>query len=353
MQEFENQISTSLKIDADSFQRKVGHIALAESSQTSTVTKDPRFYYEPLLYHQEKIDLSRTVAGKKVSYPLWISSMTGGTEIAKNINQNLALTAKEFGLGMGLGSLRPLLNSNSRIADFEVRKYLGPDLPLMGNIGIAQIEELMDHSKLHLIDELCKNLELDGLFIHINLLQEWFQPNGDVVLRSPVELLKIALDKIKAPIFIKEVGHGFGPKSLAQLFDLPIRGIEFGAFGGTNFSLIEEKRKSEKDLTHPLIYVGHSYDEMMDSLINLYLNRPDIQNKINESTLIVSGGIRNFLDGYFAIEKMSGVNSVLYAHAKEFIIRAHSKELLNTFVTQELKGLDMAHRVLKYNPQWK
>lgn len=353
MQEFQTQTSSELRADVDSFQRKEGHIALSSSSQTLSNTKDPRFFYEPLFYHQQKIDFSRSVLGKRVAHPLWISSMTGGTNRAKGINQNLAQVAQEFKLGMGLGSIRPLLYSDERLIDFDVRKFLGPDLPLLGNIGIAQVEELHNLSKLNILDELCQRLELDGLFIHLNLLQEWFQPNGDVLRTNPLELLKMVVGKIRTPILIKEVGQGIGPKSLSQLLELPISGIEFAAYGGTNFSLIEQKRQNEKFSDHPLVFVGHTADEMMDSLLSLAEKNPLIQRKLNDTLIIASGGVRNFLDGYYAIEKMKQLTPALYAHAKEFIVRAHSKELLESFVASELKGLDMAHRVLNYNPHWK
>ena len=347
MQRQINQNNSDLRPDADSFARKEGHIVLADNSQTLSHTKDPRFFYEPLFYHQEKIDHSRIVLGKKVSYPLWISSMTGGTEKAKTFNHNLAFVAKEFGLGMGLGSIRPLLYSDERIGDFDLRKIIGNDLPLVGNIGIAQVEELISLSKLNLLDELCKKLQLDGLFIHLNLLQEWFQPNGDQIKSSPIETLKIVSEKLQTKILIKEVGHGFGPKSLNAILDLPIAGLEFGAFGGTNFSLIEEKRKEQQTLNHPLIFVGHSADEMMDWILEAK------NKKLDSLTIIASGGFSGFLDGYYAIEKLKPITAALYAHAKEFIVRAHSKEELMKFVENEMHGLDMSSRVLTYNSNWK
>lgn len=348
-----NQEISDLRPDMDSFQRKEGHIALAARSQTIGQSKDPRFFYEPLFYHQNEIDFSRTILGKKVSHPLWISSMTGGTEKAKVFNHNLAKVARAYKLGMGLGSIRPLLYSDERIIDFDLRKTIGPDLPLFGNIGIAQVEELLNVSKIHLLDKICQKLELDGLFIHLNLLQEWFQPNGDVVKGNPLEILKLACEKLQTPIFIKEVGHGFGRKSLQALLDLPIEGIEFGAYGGTNFSLIEERRKANQNTDHPLIYVGHTTDEMMDSLLEISLNNKKIADKLKQSVVIVSGGVQNFLDGYYALEKMKPLTLALYAQAKEFIVRAHSEDALSSFIENELKGLEMSSRVLVYNSNWK
>ena len=90
--------------------------------------------------------------------PLWVSSMTGGTEKAKTINTNLARACAEFKLGMGLGSCRPLLESNARLADFQMRKHI-EDRPLFTNFGIAQLEELVANGSLGRLTEIQKSLE--------------------------------------------------------------------------------------------------------------------------------------------------------------------------------------------------
>lgn len=41
---------------------------------------------------------------------------------------------------------------------------------------------------------------------------------------------------------MKEVGQGMGPKSMEALLNLPLEAIEFGAYGGTNFALLELMR---------------------------------------------------------------------------------------------------------------
>ena len=109
---------------------------------------------------------------------MWVSSMTGGTAWAKTINHNLARACKDFGMGMGLGSCRSLLHSNDTFSDFNVRPFIGEDLPLYANLGIAQVEELLERGQLRKVKELVDKLEADGLIIHINPLQEWLQPTA-------------------------------------------------------------------------------------------------------------------------------------------------------------------------------
>jgi isopentenyl-diphosphate delta-isomerase len=263
---------------------------MASRAQTSVSSRDGRFDYEPMFFsHPTSDDLwPTTFLNKQLNYPLWVSSMTGGTAHAEFINQNLAKLCGVYKLGMGLGSCRALLTSDERLKEFQIRKYLG-DQPFLANLGIAQLEELVVNGQTKKISELVEKLDADGIIIHINPLQEWFQPEGDRFKFSPLETLKRFLDQSSLNVYVKEVGQGMGPKSLKALLDLPIKGIEFGAFGGTNFSLLESMRAEEVASKTPFINVGHSALEMIE-----VLNALPTHNK----EFIISGGIKNILDGY-------------------------------------------------------
>ncbi|MGM0504397.1 MAG: isopentenyl-diphosphate delta-isomerase, partial [Bacteroidota bacterium] len=122
--------------------RKKDHIDLALNSQSSAIEHDDRFNYEPMLKpHPKQDDLSISFLGRTMKNPLWISSMTGGTEYAKIINTNLARACNEFGLGMGLGSCRTLLESDEYLSHFDLRDVIGPELPFYANLGISQVEQ--------------------------------------------------------------------------------------------------------------------------------------------------------------------------------------------------------------------
>src|SRR5687768_10434015 len=112
--------------------RKQDHIDLAFEANMANNRPDARFSYEPMLnaHPSADHDLSISFLGKSLKAPLWVSSMTGGTEMALDINRRLAATCARFGLGMGLGSCRPLLENLQRIEDFDMRDIIGPELPL-------------------------------------------------------------------------------------------------------------------------------------------------------------------------------------------------------------------------------
>jgi isopentenyl-diphosphate delta-isomerase len=325
--------------------RKKDHIELAFRSQMKDALIDERFYYEPMLSsHPKEDDTSFTFLGKDMQTPIWVSSMTGGTELAGKINRNLARACAEFGMGMGLGSCRSLLDSDEYFSDFDVRSIIGDDLPLYANLGICQLEELIQNKKISKIIRLVGRLRADGLIIHVNPMQEWLQPEGDRIMQSPIESLEYILEEVDFPIIVKEVGQGMGPESIRALLHLPLQAVEFAAFGGTNFAKIELMRNpdSQTQLFEPFTQIGHSATQMMDWLNEILAT--DDQVKCKE--IIISGGIKNFLDGYYLMEKSNlpaiyGQASVLLKYAKE------SYEELRAYLESQRKGLQLAKSFLR------
>ena len=110
--------------------RKKDHINQALHARVEKDTADHRFNYEPLLAaHPVGRPAPFPFAGKTMRLPLWISSMTGGTAQARVINQNLARACNEFGLGMGVGSCRVLLEDERHLGDFDLRHIIGDESP--------------------------------------------------------------------------------------------------------------------------------------------------------------------------------------------------------------------------------
>ena len=269
--------------------------------------------------------------------------MTGGVGPAKHINQNLALICREFGLGMGLGSCRVLLQNDHYLNDFKLRPIIGPDLPFFANLVIAQIEQILFEKKHQQISELIKKLDADGLIIHINPLQEWFQAEGDKFSWSPIETLTRLCEVIETKIIVKEVGPGLGPKSLKALLDLPIAGIELAAFGGTNFSKLEQLRLKNSEVStghEAFAKVGHTAIEMISFLNTCLLENADYKKK----QIIISGGIENILDGFYLLENLNFTSVI--GQAKNFLNHAENIEDLRRFTEGEINGLKMAKAFL-------
>ena len=323
--------------------RKKDHIELAKVSQTQTPSSD--FIYEPLLSpHPGQMDLSLNFAGANLKAPMWISSMTGGTQRAQLINKNLTTIAGEFGFGMGLGSCRSLLESDERIKDFDFKHLIG-DFPFYINLGIAQLEQLIEKNSVAKIQQLISKLHADGLVIHVNPLQEWFQPEGDRFKVSPIETIKSIVKRLDTKIIVKEVGQGFGPNSLKSLMELPIAAIELSGFGGTNFSLLELSRhnaqKSDNKWSKDkLVDVGHTCDQMIN-----WINPLIEQESTKCKQFIISGGIKCLLDGYSLQEKLKADSVIGMASA--FLDYAEDLDKLREFVASELESYKIARSYLQ------
>jgi len=329
--------------------RKKDHIKLALKSQTNTKNHDKRFIYEPMLAaHPSLKHEAFEFLGKELRTPIWASSMTGGTGLAKKINENIARVCKDFGMGMGLGSCRMLLDDDTYFEDFNVRKILGDNLPLYANLGIAQVDMLLQNHKTDKIKNLLEKLQADGLIVHINPLQEWFQAEGNVISRSPIDIVEDLLSKEDVRIVVKEVGQGMGYYSLKRLMSLPIQALEFGAFGGTNFSLLEMMRSETVDMEDfmPFAYVGQTAEQMVASI-----NQLSGVTGLKCKEIIISGGIETFLDGYYLMNKCTthsiyGLASSILKHAKV------GYEELHHFIENQVKGLSLAESYLRINPEY-
>ena len=332
-------------LDPTATSRKRDHIELALRSQVQEL--DSRFYYEPLFAaHPDRNAPLAPFAflGKTMRVPMWVSSMTGGTALARTINHNLARACGEFGMGMGLGSCRQLLHSDEYLSDFAVRHLIGEAQPLYVNLGIAQIEELIAANQLHKITELINRLEADGLIIHVNPLQEWLQPEGDRFAAPPLVTIQRVIDAVDTSIIVKEVGQGFGYRSLKALFELPLAAIDFAAAGGTNFSKLELLRapQTTQDTYMPFAQVGHSADEMV-GFTNAIL--AELGSAALCKSVIVSGGVSNCLDGYYYINKIN--TTAVYGQASAFLLHARGDyDTLAQYITTQVDGLRMAEAVL-------
>ncbi|MDO8366603.1 MAG: isopentenyl-diphosphate delta-isomerase [Saprospiraceae bacterium] len=333
--------------DPTAVSRKKDHIDLAFRSRVESGQLDQRFYYEPLLAaHPAPGALAAfPFLGKILRTPIWVSSMTGGTALAGKINHQLARACAEFGMGMGLGSCRQLLYSDEHLPDFDVRNTMGADLPLFANLGVAQIEKLFEQKETDRIPLLLQKLRVDGLIVHVNPLQEAMQPEGDVFKRSPLEVVQELLQRFDFKIIVKEVGQGFGPESLRALLQLPLAAIEFAAAGGTNFAKLELLRSSavKQEIFEKIAALGHTAVEMLGWTNALHA---ELGERCRTPNLILSGGVSDFLDGYFLTKKST--LPAVYGQASGFLKHAQGEYAeLKAYVAAQVRGLELAGAFLK------
>ena len=189
----------------------------------------------------DEIDLSVELFGRKLSAPILISGMTGGTERAAEINRELAQVAQRFGLGLGLGSQRAMLVRPECAHTYAVRKY-APDVLVLANLGVVQARDLESDR----MDELVGGVEADALCIHLNVAQELAQDEGDRDFGGCLDAIERLVDDLPVPVIVKETGCGLGPGTLRRLRAAGVRWVDVSGVGGTSWPGVESLRGSPR-----------------------------------------------------------------------------------------------------------
>ena len=184
------------------------------------------------------VDTSISLFGKKLSAPLLISSMTGGTLEAERINLHLAQTAQEKSIALGLGSQRTAIEDPAAIKTFQVRR-VAPDILLFANLGAVQLNYGYGIDQCRRVVDM---VEADGLFLHLNALQEALQPEGDTRFRGLLNKIEQICKNLPVPVIVKEVGWGISGSTARRLVDAGVAAIDVAGAGGTSWSQVEMHR---------------------------------------------------------------------------------------------------------------
>jgi isopentenyl-diphosphate delta-isomerase len=222
--------------------RKTDHIELAARGDvafhTTTLLECVRLSHcaVPEL-NFELIDTTVTLLGKRLSAPILVAGMTGGTEHAQRINFTLAELAEELGLGFGLGSQRPMLGSPNQRGSYDVRK-VAPGCLLLGNIGAVQAAAL---STQRIVDELL-SIGVDALCVHLNPAMELVQPGGDRDFRGVLDTLQRLVEELPVPVIAKETGCGISLAAARRLRERGVEHVDVSGAGGTSWVAVETHR---------------------------------------------------------------------------------------------------------------
>ena len=136
--------------------------------------------------NEDEIRTEIDFLGSRVTLPLFISSMTGGSAKSYQVNKLLAEVAERVGIPVGMGSIRILFRKPEVIDHFRLKEH-APDVPIFANIGGVQ---LIDGDNTQLID-LVHELSVDGLAVHLNPGQELAQPEGDRACRGVLDTARL------------------------------------------------------------------------------------------------------------------------------------------------------------------
>jgi isopentenyl-diphosphate delta-isomerase len=188
----------------------------------------------------DEIDLAVELFGRKLQAPILISSMTGGTPEAQEINHALASVAQKCGFAMGVGSQRAMLLHPELTDTYRIRDT-APDIPLLANIGSVQARDEDSES----ITEMIRSIGADALCIHLNVAQELTQSEGDRDFRGCLGAIGALVDELDVPVIVKETGCGLSPGVIGRLAACGIDWIDVAGAGGTSWTGVEALRGPE------------------------------------------------------------------------------------------------------------
>ncbi len=297
--------------------RKADHlrICLDEDVQCAEITHGlERYQFThcclPELDRSE-INLATTFLGKKLGAPLLISSMTGGTELARIINLRLAQVAQQYEVAMGVGSQRIAVENPQVASTFAVRSQ-APDILLLANLGAVQLNYTYGLEECLRVVDL---LEADALILHLNPLQECVQTKGDTNFRDLLAKIADLCQQLPIPVIAKEVGNGISATMAQRLIEAGVAAIDVAGAGGTSWAKVESERAQDARQRR----LGQTFADWgiptAECITTIRAIAPQIP-------LIASGGLRNGLETAKAI----ALGADLVGMAWPFLQAAHKSE---------------------------
>jgi isopentenyl-diphosphate delta-isomerase len=85
----------------------------------------------------------------------------------------------------------------------------------------------------------------DFLVLHLNGLQEVFQPEGNTGFAALLPQIERVCRMLEVPVGIKEVGWGIDGDTAARLYNAGVAFIDVAGAGGTSWSQVEKFRNSD------------------------------------------------------------------------------------------------------------
>ncbi|MBA3945851.1 MAG: type 2 isopentenyl-diphosphate Delta-isomerase [Herpetosiphonaceae bacterium] len=277
--------------DEATSERKSDHIRIVLNEDVAAKGIVTGFAHYRLPHHAlpeldlHEIDTSLTLFGKRLQAPLLISSMTGGAGEAQNINLHLAEAAEALGVALGVGSQRAALMQGGLAQTYQVRKR-APHALLLANLGAVQLNYGFG------IDE-CRRavamIEADALILHLNVLQEAVQPEGNTNFKGLLRKIEHVCRQLEVPVIAKEVGNGIGADDARRLVEVGVQAIDVAGAGGTSWSEVERFRNSgDRGQRVAAAFAGWGIPTA-EAIQEVRTALPNI-------TLIGSGGVRSGLD---------------------------------------------------------
>lgn len=258
--------------------RKLDHLRLAlRPPRGDAGWRDVRLVHQSLpeaALHQ--VDLRTQLLGHELPVPLVINAMTGGVEVAGEINRALGRLAADLGVPVAVGSQRAALEEPHLQRTYAAVRDANPDGLVFANLGAGA--SVADARRAVAM------VGADALQLHLNAPQELQMAEGDRDFGGQLSAIAEVVAGCDVPVIVKECGFGMSRETAARLYGAGVRAVDVGGLGGTNFAHIEQRRRgvaggADPGLTEWGIPTAASLLEVVDAGL------PGLE-------VVASGGIR-------------------------------------------------------------
>ncbi|MGM0545114.1 MAG: type 2 isopentenyl-diphosphate Delta-isomerase [Bacteroidota bacterium] len=270
--------------------RKKDHVDLTSSGDMNyqTPTGYEQYYFAHNALPEINVDdvtTEATLLDRSFSFPLFISSMTGGYTDAGAVNAIIAAFCEQHNLPFGVGSQRAMLENPETTSSFAIVREKAPNAFIAANIGGAQLVGGLSQDHLNLLIE---SIKADAIIVHLNPLQELMQPEGDRNFKGVEQGIAKLCGNTSLPVIVKETGAGISGAVGRRLLQAGVQVIDVAGAGGTSWAKVENERASNKNPDSDFNNWGIPTLKCVTQLAKLKTE--------NNFELIASGGIRSSQD---------------------------------------------------------
>jgi isopentenyl-diphosphate delta-isomerase len=184
---------------------------------------------------------------------------------------------------MGVGSQRQAIENAEYHASFSVVRHAAPGIPIIGNIGAAEVARMRDAS---VVQRLVDLIGADAFAVHLNPLQELLQPEGSTNFRGVLAGIEMLVDQLRIPVIVKEIGAGISAGTARRLLEAGVRIIDVAGAGGTSWAGVEILRSGTAASSDPFWDWGIPTADAITDIAKL-------KDASGTMSIIASGGITN------------------------------------------------------------
>lgn len=327
-------------------QRKNEHVEIAMAQKDATISDfdEIRFVHHSIPnIDVDDVDLTSNLKDFTLNQPLYINAMTGGSEWTKQINEKLAVIARETGIAMAVGSTHAALRNSKMASSFSVVRETNPEGIIFSNVGAdVPVDKAVESVKL---------LDAQALQVHVNAPQELVMPEGNRTFSTWMENLAQIVARVGVPVIVKEVGFGMSKETIKSLNEIGIKYVDVSGRGGTNFVDIENERRTYKDMD----YLGLWGQTTVESLLESTAYQQDMD-------ILASGGVRTPLDAVKCLAlgaSAVGMSRPFLNHVENYGITEtlnyteqfteHMKKIMTMLDAKSIK--DLQHAQMVFSPK--